>query len=271
MSSPSHISIFKNTLLPLYRRLTKSGEYGWSGNYISWKDAASNSNGYEQQGILQMVKNATIKVKNGEAIYERDSVLFDKIHYSWPLLSALMWIAAKNKGTLSVIDFGGSLGSTYFQNKQFLKELQLVKWTIVEQPNFVECGSAHISDSILQFFPSIKEAVDARGKPDILLISCTLPYIERPYELIQQIFEHKIPYLLIDNTPFNYQHYDRITIQKIHPSIYLASYPCWFLDYNKVRQTLQQQYSLIEEYQNELSIYLDGHKIQYRGILAKLK
>lgn len=271
MNIPSNISIFKNAVIPLVNRLLRSGRYGWSGNYSSWKEAVSNSGGYEQEGILHKVKHASLKVKNGEAIYERDSVLFDKTEYSWPLLSILMWLAAKNNGFLSVIDFGGSLGSTYYQNRTFLSDLKEVKWNVIEQENFVECGSADFSDSTLQFFSSIRESIDARGMPDILIISCTLPYLEKPYEFIQQFFQYKIPYLVIDNTPFNYQDFDRITIQKIHPAIYEASYPCWFLNYNKVKDKLQQRYSLMEEYQNELYIYLDGHKIQYRGLLAQLK
>lgn len=33
---------------------------------------------------------ATLKVKRGEAVFERDSVLFDEIQYSWPVTAALI-------------------------------------------------------------------------------------------------------------------------------------------------------------------------------------
>ena len=271
MSIHSKMTFLKNTFLPLYRRLIKSGKYGWSGNYPSWIEALRNSDGYEQDGILQKVKDATLKVKKGEAVYERDSVLFDEVQYSWPLLSALMWIAAKKQGILSVIDFGGSLGSTFFQNKKFLEGLQEVRWSVVEQQNFVECGEKEISNSQIRFFLSISNAIQARGLPDLLLISCTLQYLENPYEFLDEAFAHRIPYVIIDNTPFNYQPYDRITVQKIHPAIYEATYPCWFLNYKKVRETVSKRYTIIEEYQNELHIHLDGHRIQYSGFLAELK
>ena len=258
-------------LISFLRKYIRRSPYGWFGNYKSWQDAKNETIGYDTNLILEKVKSATLKVRNGEAVYERDSVLFDKVQYSWPLLSILMWIAAKNKGALSVIDFGGSLGSTYFQNRQFLKGLQEVKWSIVEQPNFVESGTAHVADSQIGFFPSIANAIQTRGIPDLLLISCTLQYLENPYEFLRSALEHKIPYLLIDNTPFNYQPSDRLTVQKIHPAIYEASYPCWFLSYSKVSDAVGKQYTITEEYQNELYIYLDGHKIQYRGLLAELK
>lgn len=257
-------------LIPFIKKYLLKSPYGWFGNYKTWQEAQAQTVGYDDALILEKVKSATLKVRSGEAVYERDSVIFDKVQYSWPLLSVLMWIAAKNRGTLSVIDFGGSLGSTYFQNKKFLSELYQVKWSVVEQRNFVESGSAHISDAEIQFFPTITDAIQIRGIPDLLLVSCTLQYLENPYKFVCEAPEYKIPYLLIDSTPFNYQAHDRITVQKIHPLIYEASYPCWFLNYDKVKETVGKRYTIMEEFQNELYIYLEGHKIQYRGILAEL-
>src|SRR3954462_15124415 len=114
--------------------------YGWSGHYKNWQEALSLTKGYDASAILEKVKSAVLKVKNGEAVYERDSVLFDKIEYSWPLLSALLWIALKKINELSVVDFGGSLGSSYFQNKMYLRTLKKLRWNVVEQKNFVEAG-----------------------------------------------------------------------------------------------------------------------------------
>jgi putative methyltransferase (TIGR04325 family) len=71
------------------------------------------STGYDSEIILEKTRDALLKVKNGEAAYERDSVLFDEIQYAWPLLTSLMWVAAQAKGILNVLDFGGSLGTTY--------------------------------------------------------------------------------------------------------------------------------------------------------------
>jgi len=258
-------------LIPFIKKYLLKSPYGWFGDYPSWQEAEKNTIGYNSERILEKVRTATLKVRHGQAVYERDSVIFDKVQYSWPLLTALMWIAAKKQGALSVIDFGGSLGSTFFQNRRFLKELREVKWSVVEQQNFVECGEREISDSQIQFFPSIASAIQARGVPDLLLISCTLQYLETPYKFSEDVFEYGIAYLVIDNTPFNYQPYDRITVQKIHPAIYEASYPCWFLNYNKLKETVSKRYAITEEYHNELYINLDGHKIQYSGMLAELK
>ena len=84
--------------------------YGLSGDYHSWDEALASSAGYDSEIILEKTRAALLKVKNGEAAYERDSVLFDEIEYAWPLLAGLMWVAARCQGTLNVLDFGGSLG-----------------------------------------------------------------------------------------------------------------------------------------------------------------
>src|SRR5687767_3100200 len=83
----------------------------WQGNYADWNEAILNSSGYNEMSIFEKVRNSLRKVKTGEAVYERDSVLFDKIQYAWPLLACLENIAIENDNTLHVIDFGGSLGS----------------------------------------------------------------------------------------------------------------------------------------------------------------
>jgi hypothetical protein len=62
-----------------------------------------------------------------------------------------------------------------------------------------------------------------------------------------------------------------LTIQKVSPSIYEASYPAWFLNYEKVRSILKEKYTVQQEYMNESFLYLDGKKVQYRGVIFKLK
>lgn len=259
----------KNSIRSLVARLGLHQSM-WSGNFKSWENALQKSEGYSSLEILERVKKAVLKVKSGEAVYERDSVLFDKVEYSWPLLSSLMWVAAKNSNSLKVLDFGGSLGTTYFQNRKFLNELHYVEWNIVEQENFVTVGRDCIGDKRLQFFYTIDECIGTKGKPDILILACTLPYIEEPFELVSELLNYKIPHIIIDNTFFNYEERDRITLQKVPPSIYPASYPCWFLSYKKLKELVSDKYVIVSEHFNDSEILLDGNPARYRGFLAKV-
>jgi putative methyltransferase (TIGR04325 family) len=256
--------------LIFYRKYFKRKPYGWSGDYDTWQQALENCSGYEAANILEKVKEATLKVQRGEAVFERDSVLFHHPQFAFPLLSAVMWVALKKNSSLKVIDFGGSLGSTYFQNRFFLREIRDLQWNIIEQNNFVEAGKKLVEDERLRFFPLVEEAFSSSGA-DILIIACAIQYMEKPYELLHKLMAFNIPYVLLDNTPFNYQNRDRISIQKVPPSIYSASYPCWFLDYEHVKKVLSTKYQVVSEHNNEDVIELDGRQIPYKGLLLELK
>ena len=90
--------------------------------------------------LLEKVKSSALKVKKGEAAFERDSVVFEKEDHAWHVVASLLLIASRNGNKLHVLDFGGSLGSQYFQNKRFFEHLSEFSWSVVEQQNFVECG-----------------------------------------------------------------------------------------------------------------------------------
>ncbi|HTL10662.1 MAG TPA: methyltransferase, TIGR04325 family [Chitinophagaceae bacterium] len=259
------VQLFKRTYLRIkYRR------YGWKGDYKTWSEALANSTGYSSEAIVEKVKAATLLVKSGDAIYERDAMLFDHIEYSWPLMAHLLWIA-NNSRSLSIIDFGGSLGSSYFQNRHYLQQVADVKWSVVEQPGFVSAGSESIADDQLQFFNTVDEAITKRGMHQVLLLSCVLPYIERPYELLTQLAAKKFQYIIIDNTYFNPRPTNRLTVQKVPPVYYDAAYPAWFLHYHQVIATLAEAYTLINAYNNEQILYLDGQLLQYKGFVMQLK
>ncbi len=71
-----------------------------------------------------MCNQSLLKVKRGEAVYERDSIVLEKFQYSWPLTSGLLYAATMSNSKLNVLDFGGSLGSSYYQNRNYLKGIK---------------------------------------------------------------------------------------------------------------------------------------------------
>jgi putative methyltransferase (TIGR04325 family) len=262
-------NILKSILPPIFInviRKLKSSKYGWQGDYSSWDEAKTASTGYETDEILNKVRNSLLKVKKGEAVYERDSVLFDEIEYSWPLLSGLMFIAAKSGGILKVLDFGGSLGSTYFQNKKFLDKLINVSWNIVEQKHFVRVGKTDFQDKHLHFYYDVKTCKE-ENNPNTLVLSSVLQYIKEPYKLLDDILKYGFDYILVDRTPFSTQNKDKIKLQIVPPNIYKASYPCYFFDQDYFeRYFVSKQYKLIEIFDA-----LDGSGTDYKfkGMLLK--
>jgi putative methyltransferase (TIGR04325 family) len=238
--------VIKELVPPVFLRMITGLFYGWHGNYPSWNEATKKSGGYDSLSILEKVKASSLKVKNGSAVYERDSLIFDQIEYSFPLLTGLLWIAGRNNGKLNVLDFGGSLGSTYFQNKSFLDTLADVNWCIVEQREVVKTGIENFEDQRLHFFYSIDECLKTYDI-HMVLLSSVLQYLEEPYKLLDEIISHKPEYIIIDRTPF-VKGNDRITIQTVNPKIYKGSYPCWFFNENKFVSSLIPSYKMIVEF-----------------------
>ncbi len=256
--------IIRDLLPPLLIRLLSGLYYGWHGNYSDWNTAKKKASGYDSKLIVEKVKTSVLKVKEGKAVYERDSVLFDSIQYSFPVLSGLMWISALNNGKINVLDFGGSLGSTYFQNRLFLDSLNEVNWCIVEQPDFVRAGLENFTTNRLHFFYSVEECLKSY-KIDVVLLSSVLQYLENPYDFLDMIKSIECNYLIIDRTPF-IKSKDRITVQRVNPKIYKGSYPCWFFNESAFLSYISASYEIITEFK---SVDTSNIPSEFKGFILK--
>ena len=225
----------------------KKNKYGFFVNYSSWKEAQEHSLGYDSAKILEKVKSSLLQVKNGKAIFERDSVLFNKIEYSWGLLGGLLYAALNSDNKLRILDFGGSLGSHYFQNKNLLTNLNEIKWCIVEQKHFVDCGKEHFEDDILKFYYDIDTCIKEQS-PNVIIFSSVLQYLENPYELLESVIDKGIKFIIFDRTSFTLKNKDILTIQKVPPEVYNASYPAWFFNKRKFFDLFKEKYELIAEF-----------------------
>lgn len=222
----------------------QDGGLRFEGDFVSWEEASAQCTGYDAEDILAKVLAATLKVKRGEAAFERDSVLFDEVEYAWPVLAGLMWAAARNGGKLNVLDFGGALGSSYFQNRKFLQTLPEVRWNVVEQSHYVEAGRKYIQDDKLRFYQTIEECL-SENQPNVILLSSVLQYLESPIELIGKLNKVGASCLIVDRTPFSVNGKDKLTVQKVPAAIYSASYPMWIFSLSKFKQLLEENWCFV--------------------------
>lgn len=241
------------------------------GEYPSWEAAAADATGYDAAGILAKVAESTRQVVRGEAKFERDSVLFDRVAYAWPLLAGLLQVALERR-SLRVLDFGGSLGSTYRQNAAFLARLSIpVSWRIVEQAGFTAVGRAEFSTSELSFHDTISAA--SIGGLDVALFASSLCYVEDPRRFLAEIESGDAPFLLIDRLPVIDGGRDRIALQRISEPIYDASYPVRIFGEEKLLNDWLAAWELIESWDCELqadaSSHHRGYFLQRRKLLAK--
>lgn len=212
----------------------------FTGDYQSWAEALKDSTGYDAPAILAKTRATVLKVKRGEAAYERDSVLFERVEHSFPLLAGLLRAAVHQQGELVVLDFGGALGSAYFQCREFLRPLKRLVWCIVEQAAQVACGKGDFESPELRFYASVDECLAAH-RPNVLLLSSVLQYLPEPYQTLKELAQRGIPCIIIDRTAFldKANDHERLTVQHVPPSIYEASYPAWFLSESKVHSLVQ--------------------------------
>ena len=130
-------SIFPPFLVDLFRYLNRKNKIYFFGTYIDWETAKNQSAGYDCSNILKRIIDSTELVISGKAAYEQDGQVFYKNSYSYELISVLLRAATENKNRLSVLDFGGALGSIYYKNCNFLKGIDHLKWHVVEQKHIM--------------------------------------------------------------------------------------------------------------------------------------
>ncbi len=220
--------------------------YGWKGDFNSWEEAEKKCTGYNSEIIFEKVKKAAERVRDGKAAYERDAVLYNEPDYSEPLEKAVNTILNSKKSRLNIIDFGGSLGSTYFQNRANVGD-KISNWCIIEQKEFVTEGKENFEDGTLHFYDKVEDC-KYKEEVDLLILSSVLQYIREPFLLLNKLLASKPSGVFIDRTPF-VKGDDRITIQKVHPKIYKASYPCWFFNEMKFRNYFNKEYSVEFEFE----------------------
>jgi putative methyltransferase (TIGR04325 family) len=251
-----------------------SFKYGWKGNYKTYEDAKARCAGYDEDHILQRIINTTAKVKNGEAAYERDGIIYDEVNINIHLLSTLLLIAGKNNNKLTLIDFGGSLGTSYYQNISYLSHLTELNWCIIEQPQFVAAGKNAFENEHVKFYDSLEGCFAVHPQPDLVLLSSSLQYMSDPYMVLKMIQAFNVPYLLLDLIGYNDKKQDRITIQNIPPVFYgiEASYPCMFFNRDKLESQLSENYRKVFDFISEQEKYYIGLKpFKYEGSFWQLK
>lgn len=200
----------------------------------SWANAKAQSSGYDQQAIVEQVTRATQAVLAGEATFERDGVTFFEPEYRWPIAYSLMRAFAnsrsQDRGELRVLDFGGSLGSVYFQHRALLPSTE-INWTVIEQPAYVAAGRAHCG-APLNFAGSIHELDTTEW--DLALFSSVLQYLDDPWTSLREVMALGTQLVAIDRTPFHTGSQDIPTVQHVPEHIYAASYPAWILSHQRL-------------------------------------
>lgn len=215
------------------------------GDYHDWKDASDECEGYSDSIIIEKVINSTQKVLDGSAAWERDSCLFYKQKYAYNICAAILRCAiqSSNQG-VRILDIGGALGSTYFQNRRYLKDVKNLEYIIAEQSAFADYGQKNLKNSVLKFIDSSDDYAE-HGKFDIVLMSASLQYISQYEVIISKIMKAKPRYVILDRILISDKR--RICKELVPEQIYRSSYPVTIFDEGEIFRFFEPEYELIEE------------------------
>jgi putative methyltransferase (TIGR04325 family) len=262
----------KNWLPPiLLKRFQKIGcdQIVYEGPYTSWSDASMRSRGYDSQLILDKVLEGTLTVRQGGACYERDSVLFHKPEYNWQVLTCLLAAAVERGGSLNLIDYGGSLGGTYFQHRKLLRRIGNIKWNVIEQKNYVDAGRRDIADETLKFYYSLDECL-LENSPSVVYFGSSLQYLDAPKDILKRIAALNIRFLIIDRTPF-VSDGGGVVVQRVPKSIYSASYPMWIFSERELVESMDKKWEIVsvEPSAEQDAMTSDGVLFGFKNIILE--
>jgi len=108
----------------------------------------------------------------------------------------LFWLNDLLGDDTTVFDFGGNVGTHYFQYKKYLRYGNSLKWIVCDLPQIVKVGRDNNNEPNLLFTEIFLEA----NRIDILLASGSIQYIEKFAEMIGSL-EQKPTHLLLNRLP----------------------------------------------------------------------
>ena len=257
-------------VLNTYRRM-KGGGVRFKGSFSTWQEALQYADGYQEEHILEKVREATSIVIQGNAACERDSVLFDRAQYPFPLIATLLRAAMENSGRLTVLDFGGALGSSYYQCRDYIECISPLRWCIVEQVKYTEVGKRKFQNDTIRFYDSVEQC-SAEQSPQVVLFSGVLQYLNNPFSILKSVDRIGVDYIVIDRTPFTISGKQVITVQVVPDNLVRSSYPAWLFNEQEIRDVLANNYEEIATFDAvDGEIGYGKMKAKFKGIVFRRK
>lgn len=230
--------------------------WGFYGDYESFAEALSDSTGYHTEEITTKVAGRLEEQKRSAQTIQLDP-------RSQQILAALAVVISSRPGCiLRVIDFGGGTGHYYYLMRRYLDQLS---WAVLETPEMVAACRAFATEGLS--YHSSPETLS--GEYDVVIMSSVLQALEKPLSTFRDIAQ-RAPFCIINRLPLISSDKDRLTIQRVPPSIYKASYPFWFFSEGLFLRAVEDTHRLLMRWEVPQDRYfLDGKEIVNCGLLLK--
>ena len=233
----------------------------FTGSYDDWAAARDQAGeGYAAPDILERARVST------RALSEAGTQPAAPPFY---VLAAVLLAASMRGGHLSAIDYGGALGSTYFRCARYLKRLGQVRWTVVEQAGFIACGRRDFESAVLRFAATLEECAE-HGRPDIVIFSAVLQYLERPLDVLRKAALLHPRVIIIDRTPIVRMPASCVAIQRVPPRLGKAAYPAWLFNERELLAAVPANYALLAAFDALDGVMNYGlRRVEFRGFILE--
>ena len=240
----------------------------WSGCYADWNAASRACNDIPIESQRLAYERALLEVLEGRALYERDSLLKHEPVCCRPLLDVILSFYNQGIACPTVLDFGGGLGSVYFQHKRWFTADKPISWNVVERPEIAATGRRLVKDSRLSFFDSLDTAV--QRPPDIVVANCILPMVPEPETLLASFAALSPRWFFIGRMPVaNRGGHNLISRQIVPRFIYDSESPFWFFDESACVRMLSSNFQIVNQSISDCDdpVWVEGYRYQWHNYL----
>ena len=218
----------------------------YRGPFASFAAALRETRSYQDDRILQDVRKAIQGVLGGRARFEQDGVAFRQEPLPDLALSGLLLASSRAGGRLSVLDFGGSLGSHFLRWLPIFSRLPNLHWCVVEQAHFVDAGRELFGpEQRLSFELDIDSA--AKHAPNAVLASSVLQYLDDPASYLSNLARLGTDVLIIDRFPISDDGLHHVLTQRVPGKDGSASYPLQVFPGDWLQGELGKTFELLVE------------------------
>jgi putative methyltransferase (TIGR04325 family) len=258
-------------LLEMYAYLI-GDQIGLTALFPDWEAARSNAGRYSDEAITErMVAAAQAAFASKGTKFERDGAVFDQPVTPYHLAACLLRIAMANDGRLAIADFGGGLGSSFFQCRQFLSCLNELQWYVVEQPALVRRGRELFEGEELHFRDTLLD-ISAAAQPQVVLFSGVLQYLDDPYGVLAEAVALNPRAIIVDRNPESDNLEDAFSVQALPRYLGSRRIPCRVFGARSIESALPGYSRAFDFSTIDPDMHADGLLVKMRGSLyEKLK
>ena len=190
----------------------------------SWSDAVEHSSGYQSKKTIDsLISSDPIDLAN----ISSHCFIGNRLQQ---IASAFLEGVASSKNTIRVIDVGGGLGQYFFLLEKLAPSIQF-EWVILETTAVCELAkSVAPTKKNIRWISSLD---DAQVTFDIALLSSVIQYVEKPFDLLDDLMK-VAKFLILNRLPLTSSRNQKICIQR--PGFFESkgSYPVHLLSEDKV-------------------------------------